>query len=342
MGSEDRNLLDKRAICGTSLSELDLHQVQTEENTDKHADRISRLSRAKLLASELCKWGQLNRDKVPDSFDLVKFDNCGSHLEFRNYHERGQIKLARGKFCHQDKVCPVCAILKQAKCMKLLAPKIDYLGMGEFQGRPWYHIVPTIKNGPDLAERFNHYRAGRKVQTERARKLRNMGRGKHTEFAKVIGAYESIEVKRGAGEGLWHPHGHIIAVCSDYIDRDRLQHEWKEITGDSHNVHVELIDMDNDEHRTSALLECTKYVTKFTEQTPEDLYQLHGILKGKTLKQQYGRLRFSAAERKELAEHHDVLPEDEPFVRMIYEFLHGFGYALKAEVSSNAQPAFFC
>ncbi len=44
----------------------------------------------------------------------------------------------------------------------------------------------------------------------------------HVEFAKAVGGVHSIEAKRGENSGQWHPHAHMVWLCHEAPDADKL------------------------------------------------------------------------------------------------------------------------
>jgi hypothetical protein len=89
-------------------------------------------------------------------------------------------------------------------------------------------ITLTVRNVPGtLTERLNHLLAS-------FRRLRQSVAWK--ECIKAGAAF--VEVKLGAGSGLWHPHLHIVAI-GKYLPHEKLSAAWLKATGDSHRVKIE-------------------------------------------------------------------------------------------------------
>ena len=67
----------------------------------------------------------------------------------------------------------------------------------------------------------------RKMTQARRDYLKDPAKRQHVEFAKAVGGVHSIEVKRGKGSGLWHPHVHMIWLCHEAPDQAKLRQEWE-------------------------------------------------------------------------------------------------------------------
>lgn len=106
---------------------------------------------------------------------------------------------------------------------------------------------------------------------------------------RVDGGFSVLEVKRGKESGAWHPHIHIVA-WGRFLPQHQLSNLWRQITGDSHIVHVKAI---NDTH--TALNYCLKYVTKpmtaEVEGNPDDLRETMEALHGRRLINTFGQAR---------------------------------------------------
>ena len=89
----------------------------------------------------------------------------------------------------------------------------------------------TVKDGESLQERYNHLvKAERRYKQQRRDALKGQ---KFVEYAKALGGVGSVEFKRGKNSGQWHPHMHMIWLCSEAPDAHQLSREWEGLTGDS-------------------------------------------------------------------------------------------------------------
>ena len=122
-------------------------------------------------------------------------------------------------------------------------------------------VTLTVKDGPDLRERFKHLHDSQRELWKRKQ------RGRGSVLDGVHGAVWSYEIKRGKGSVLWHPHLHMIALAEVAPDARRLSSEWHQITGDSYIVDVRPISQDDP---ASGFVEVFKYAVKFSDQPPAD------------------------------------------------------------------------
>jgi len=181
-----------------------------------------------------------------------------------------------------------------------------------------FMVTLTVKDGDDLAERFNHLRGCLKRYQQRRRDA--LKGQKFVEYAKALGGVFSIEVKRGQGSGLWHPHVHMIWLCEDVPDKFRLSQEWHNITGDSYIVDVREF---YGETIVEGFLEVFKYALKFSDMALADNWQAFETLKGKRLVDNFGLFR-GVVVPEDLT---DGELEDEPYLMMLYKFFRGSGYS---------------
>ena len=119
----------------------------------------------------------------------------------------------------QQLLCPFCALRRAATCASVLGQ-----GCHCESRKPdlqLYFVTLTVKDGESLQERFNHL-----VKAERRykRQRRNAEAGqKFVEYAKAQGGVCSVEFKRGQNSGQWHPHMHMIWLCSEAPDAHQLK-----------------------------------------------------------------------------------------------------------------------
>ena len=134
-------------------------------------------------------------------------------------------------------------------------------------------VTFTVKNGPDLQERFNHLRRAHKRLNQR-RRDHLKGKG-YTEWSKAAGGITSYEFTK-QDEGDWHPHIHALVMLDDFIDQKALSAEWLDITGDSFVVDIRRIRSNPNAGGldiASGLLEVCKYALKFHDMTLPDTWR---------------------------------------------------------------------
>lgn len=243
-----------------------------------------------------------------------KLTGCGEYLLFRHYYTVDEVRLHAAIFCKKHLLCPLCAIRRGAKAMQAYLPRYEAIQAQNGALRPFL-VTLTVKDGPNLAERFAHlYSSQRALWMEK-----NRGRGSVLDV--VQGAVWSYEVKRGAGSGLWHPHLHMVAMAERAPDAVELASAWKRITCDSFIVDVRPIDQ---EDPASGFLEVFKYALKFSDMEPADTYAAFRVLAGRRLVGSAGCFRGI-----EIPEQLTDEPLDDlPFVNLLYRYL-GKGYSLQ-------------
>jgi len=240
--------------------------------------------------------------------------DCASWLKFHHYTQTGQTRLVGADSCKKHLLCPVCAIRRGAKTLRnyheralLLASSHDF------------HLVTlTVKNGPDLWERYQHLKSSFKRLRERGRKGTGL-------WARVSGGVWSTEFTKSA-EG-WHPHLHIIVATPKgsepirYGKGSQLSTDWESVTGDSFIVHAAPI-APGEQDIAAGLCEVLKYALKFSDLDLADNLHAFETLKGKRLIQAGGCF-FGL----ELPEDDELLddPLDGPYIELFFSYgPHGY------------------
>ena len=275
--------------------------------------KVDRYGKAKVTALQVAEFiGATGKHQK-----LAKrVSECGDYLVFRHYYTVDQVKLHGASLCMKHLLCPLCAIRRGSKALKAYLDRWECIHAQKPALRPFL-ITLTVKDGPELDERFNHLHKAQRELWKRKQ------RGRGSALDGVEGAVWSYEVKRGDGSGLWHPHLHMIALAENMPDQAVLAAEWKNITGDSHIVDVRPI---SQEDPASGFIEVFKYAVKFSEQSPADTFHAFETLSGK-------RLLGSAGCFRSVVVPDDLLDDPAeldglPFITLFYKFL-GVGYSLQ-------------
>jgi hypothetical protein len=244
---------------------------------------------------------------------------CGAWLRFRHYLEHKTTRLTESRSCDVTLLCPLCAIRRGGRALRRYEERMQRLT----DAHDFYTVTLTVKNGPDLRERFEHLRSSLKRLRERARK----GYG---EFARASGALWSVEFTKSAAG--WHPHVHMIWALPRGSEPIRwgqdspLGQQWFDVTGDSFIVHARPIE-GTQEQRLSALCESFKYALKFSTLDLADNLAAYCVLKGKRLLASSGVLYGAIPDDEKLDD--DEL--DGPFVELLFRYAGSRGYVLEAE-----------
>lgn len=280
--------------------------------------KVSRYGKAKKQALDVADYIGADPACVPDSKRVEqRLRTCGDYLVFRHYFTVDKVRLHGASLCTFSLLCPLCAIRRGAKALKAYLDRFEAIAASRPLLRPFL-VTLTVKDGPDLSERFKHLRdCQRELWMRRAR-----GRGSVLDC--VEGAVWSYEVKRGAGSGMWHPHLHMIALAKEAPSAFDLAQEWKEITGDSHVVDVRPIEQADP---VSGFLEVFKYAVKFSDQTPADTVHCFRTLSRKRLIGSAGCFRGVAVPEELLDDDADL--DGLPFATLFYRFMReSGGYSL--------------
>lgn len=241
--------------------------VQGIEALPKRVDRYSKAKKGALDTAEYM--ATLSKHQAT----AKRVHGCGDYLLFRHFFTIDTVKLHAASFCMKHLLCPLCAIRRGAKALGAYLDRFEALKRSSARLRPFL-VTLTVKDGPDLAERFKHLHDSQRELWKRKQRRRG------SVLDGVEGAVWSYEVKRGNGSGLWHPHLHMIALAEVAPDAERLSREWHQITGDSFIVDVRPI---SQEDPASGFVEVFKYAVKFSDQEPADTVHAWETLAGKRL-----------------------------------------------------------
>jgi len=159
----------------------------------------------------------------------------------------------------------------------------------------------------------------------------------HTFLRHVVGGIASTEITH-TEEG-WHPHLNLLILTPQKsFTWAAVKQEWFDITGDSH-----VVNFSDDVYRLEATIaETVKYVTKFSDLTPEQLMTVYRALEGRRTIRGFGKLHALKVPSK-LTD--DVLSADLPYIEYICRYLGEAGYTIHqalrraAGEPSEAQPS---
>lgn len=292
-------------------SELQLEGVS--EGIEALPKRVDRYGKAKSGALDVVDY----METLPEHQAIAKrVKACGDYLVFRHYFTVDRVRLHGASLCMKHLLCPLCAIRRGAKYLKAYLVRFEALQQ-QNPNLKAYLVTLTVKDGPDLKERFKHlYKSQRELWMRK-----NRGRGSALDG--VAGAVWSYEVKRGTGSGVWHPHLHMIALAESMPDQFQLASEWHNITGDSFVVDVRPI---SQEDPASGFVEVFKYAVKFSEQEPADTVHAWVTLASKRLIGSAGLFRGVEVPESLLDDLEGL--QDLPYISMFYRYLRGAGYSL--------------
>ena len=285
--------------------QVELDGVQGIEALPK---RVERYEKAKNSALDIAEYmGTLPKHQAV----AHRVKACGDYLLFRHFFTIDTVRLHAASFCMKHLLCPLCAIRRGAKSLGAYLARFEAIKRTKGHLRPFL-VTLTVKDGPDLRERFKHlHKAQRELWMRKHRARGSVLDG-------VEGAVWSYEIKRGKGSGLWHPHLHMIALAEVAPESRRLSSEWHQITGDSYIVDVRPISQDDP---ASGFVEVFKYAVKFSDQPPADTVHAWETLMRKRLLGSAGCFRG--------VDIPDDLTDDPsdfanlPYVDLLYRYFNG-------------------
>lgn len=285
--------------------------------------RLHRYEKARMRALDVADYIEVygKSKRLPFKPGTVsKLRRCGEYLLFRDYYTIGEVRLHAANFCQLHMLDPLCDMRRASKfTAAYLVRLLEILKERPFL-RP-YLVTFTVKDGPDLLERFNHLKRCYQIMNEN-RKAANHGRRPPVEMNKAAGGVYTYEIKRGKNSGEWHVHIHSVWLCEERPLAMRLSEDWREVTGDSFIVDVTPFDDEKD--FALGFLEVFAYTLKFSTMTIEDQVYAASLFRGKRLLNSFGVFR-GVEIPEELT---DEPIENLPFVELLYRFIVGSGYNL--------------
>ncbi|WP_219654310.1 protein rep [Pseudomonas sp. MAG002Y] len=312
-----------------SVSDLAAETLTGVDEVVNFGERIARYGQARTRAV-----GMLDHLRDEDSPEATKaaagLATCGNYLHFREYYTVGKVRLHSARFCKQHLICPMCAIRRGSKALGAYLDRWEVIREERPELRA-YLITLTVKNGDDLEERQEHLTGSLRTLMHRRRDFNAGTRGAPwTELCNVEGAVYTLELTQ-KGKG-WHPHCHMIALCSSEPCQEALSEEWKAITGDSFIVDVRPLSAFQDP--AEGFMEVFKYAVKFSDLSLADNWHAAQVLKGKRLLNSFGLFRGVDVPESLLDEPLDNLPYWDRF----YRYMNGIYQLTDESPKAKDQP----
>lgn len=255
---------------------------------------------------------------------IQDLSRCGNYLVFRNYYTAEKVRLTHAHFCKRHLLCPLCAIRRASKFVQNYQERYQTIVRDRPDLEP-YMVTLTVKNGSNLKERFNHLTDSMKRYSSRRRDFLKKGRG-FCELNRAEAGVFSYEFTKGK-DGTWHPHVHMLLLCSSPPDfnpknpkKSQLSREWHSITGDSFIVDARPIVSEQ------GFCEVFKYALKFSTLEPSDTWHAYQTLQRRRLVSSFGLFR-GVEVPEDLTD--APLSDELPYIEMLYRYLEGAGYSLQ-------------
>lgn len=301
-------------------------------------DRLSRYADAHSRAVDMANFirakfpvsDQKHEKKLGEveRFIATELTECGSMLVFHHFHTVNQIKLASMCSCKRHLLCPLCAIRRAAKAVKVYLEKYNHLVQVNPHLKP-YLVTFTVKDGSDLDERFDHLQKSLRKYHDHRRKAMTSKKHKHNQANKALGGVGSYEIKIGKNSGVWHPHSHFIWLCDSVPDAVEISKEWLLITGDSHIVDV--TPFHDDKNVSDGFLEVFKYALKYSSMTFEHNWEAYTVLQTRRLVSSFG-IFYGLQIPEQMTDEIDF--DELPYIELVYKYFLG---SYKLVLSTNPQ-----
>lgn len=300
------------------------------DSTDRLTQRLESFAILKQRTQEFITWAvdaEISRESKSAIKTFRALDSCGDYLIFRNYQISQRSRLIGACSCKQHLLCAFCASRRGVKHSVAYKEKVEQLKAESGETLDLVFITFTVKNGPDLYDRFSHLKSSmQRLLKQRTNQLSRPSLEK-TQMIKINAGVFAYEFKLGQNLNLWHPHIHMLALLPKHekVDIQKLKDEWFEITGDSSVINIEYCS--NDE----PYLEVFAYALKFSEMEHPDRWHAFNTLKGERLISSFGDLRGLQLPE---SENDDLLDSDEPFVDVLFNWCSSRGYSQKLILSN--------
>lgn len=316
---------------GTKKAVIDANSISL--NPDSGAVKMTvndRLTRYGHIKGKQAEFIRFLRQECTSPFApalAVKLRDCAQFLTLRDYYTKHEVRLVNACFCKKHTVCQMCAVRRSAKFLEQSIPKFELL-QKQYPDAHLHFNVLTVKNGVDGSERLQHLLSGWQTLMQRKRNKKDYP---DTFLSTSIGGLMSVEVTNIGNE--WHPHINLLVLdLKKSFDWQQVKDEWLAITGDSHVVHFST----DTENLQATLAETVKYITKFSDLSPSQLFELHCFTRGKRLVRGFGAL-WGLQMPQNLLD--DVLEADLPYIEYVCMYLGKSGYTILRALQSAARAS---
>jgi len=205
----------------------------------------------------------------PSNGHIEGMSNCRKFAIFAREKTTGEVKVMSSA-CN-DRWCPMCAASKAAYAKGSTQEYIEAMSEPRFLTLTLRHNVESLSSQLEfLTDSFRRIR-------QRAYWKRN-----------VTGGIWFLQVKRGSGDGCWHPHLHIL-IDGNYMEQHRLSELWELVTFGSPVIDIRRIH--DPEATASYVARYTARPAKMADMPLPDRIEVIESLKGKRLCGTFGNAK---------------------------------------------------
>lgn len=197
------------------LNKLKAHSI-SQINRIKSFDPLSKLSETMVTDAGITYSDFRERiQAISDCASVIELKEAFDTLPDGTFEQK--LSVATANYCKNPHICPICADRSQSRRRARYDREIKRQASLTRSGARYAYIMTyTVRDGGSLSERLEHLK-------ESKRRFRTMGQrrnGKRSggEAAKITAAVSTIEIKRGEGSSLWHPHAHDLVFTDRPID----------------------------------------------------------------------------------------------------------------------------
>lgn len=231
---------------------------------------------------------------------------CGNRRFFGVCKECGATHF-NGVLACKQRFCAVCQKKRSLLWYMRMLPLFKYYMA---KGNKIVFVTFTVKDTEKLTDGLNYLQDAFRLMIGKGNKITKAFN------CLFLGGVRSIEIKRGANSGLWHPHAHCLFIKRDNNlfkkDFEFLRSVWNDCLCTVHgerakwgSVDYKAIKVLND--GCKAICECFKYSTKFDWQNnTDDVKELVESLHRQHLIVPFGEVRKDLNESS--IEHDLILP----------------------------------
>jgi hypothetical protein len=234
------------------------------------------------LVNELARKAGENRFERQEWIKLAdRMKNCGQYTYWIQCSACGSREFQGFTSC-KVRYCVACARKKALLWVARLMPVVsEHIS----QGGNVALITFTYRNQENLAEMIQ-------IMQTAWRSFYNDSSTAKIFKERFMGGIRSMEVKRGAGSGLWHVHFHCLVLTPAEWQRDWpwILEKWKQVTDGNGSVDVRGIR--KKQGIVKAVIETVKYICKPGDiKNADDFRTVYWALKGKRQINTWGKLR---------------------------------------------------